>query len=70
MVIMVAFLLGRGGGGGSLPYTGHIGMCRSEGYGFQEVYSSIGYINQVYNRASFFMNLRKAGIATQKHKNN
>ena len=33
-------------GGGVLPYMGHIGMCRCEGYGFQAVYSSIGYINQ------------------------
>ena len=32
--------------GGVLPYTGHIGMCRCEGYGFQAVYSSIAYINQ------------------------
>ena len=30
------------GGGGALPYMGHIGMCRCEGYGFQAVYSSIG----------------------------
>ena len=29
-------------GGGVLPYMGHIGMCRCEGYGFQAVYSSIG----------------------------
>ena len=36
----------RGGGGGVLPYMGYIGMCRCEGYGFQGVYSSIGYINQ------------------------
>ena len=35
-----------GPGGGVLPYMGHIGMCRCEGYGFQAVYSSIGYINQ------------------------
>ena len=34
------------GGGGVLPYMGYIGMCRCEGYGFQAVYSSIGYINQ------------------------
>ena len=34
------------GGGGVLPYMGHIGMCRCEGYDFQAVYSSIGYINQ------------------------
>ena len=32
--------------GGVLPYMGHIGMCRCEGYGFQAVYSSIGYVNQ------------------------
>ena len=35
-----------GGGGGVLPYMGYIGMCRCEGYGFQAVYSRIGYINQ------------------------
>ena len=34
------------GGGGALPHMGYIGMCRREGYGFQAVYSSIGYINQ------------------------
>ena len=38
--------LNPGGGGGVLPCMGHIGMCRCEGYGFQAVYSSIGYINQ------------------------
>ena len=32
--------------GGALPYIGYIGMCRCEGYGFQAVYSGIGYINQ------------------------
>ena len=32
-------------GGWVLSYMGHIGMCRCEGYGFQAVYSSIGYIN-------------------------
>ena len=36
------------GGGGALPYIGYIGMCRCEGYGFQAVYSSIGYINQSF----------------------
>ena len=25
---------------------GYIGMCHCEGYGFQAVYSGIGYINQ------------------------
>ena len=29
-----------------MPYMGYIGMCRYEGYGFQAVYSRIGYINQ------------------------
>ena len=33
-------------GGGVLPYMGYIGMCCCEGYGFQAVYSRIGYINQ------------------------
>ena len=33
-------------GGRVLPYMGHIGMCRCEGYGFQAVYSRTGYINQ------------------------
>ena len=32
------------GGGGVLPYMGYIGMCHCEGYGFQTVYSRIGYI--------------------------
>ena len=32
--------------GGVLPCMGYIGMCRCEGYGFQAVYSGIGYINQ------------------------
>ena len=36
----------RGAGGGVLPYMGYIGICRCEGYGFQAVYSRIGYINQ------------------------
>ena len=31
-------------GGGVLPYMGYIGMCHCEGYGFQTVYSRIGYI--------------------------
>ena len=35
-----------GGGGWGLPHMGYIGMCRGEGYGFQAVYSRIGYINQ------------------------
>ena len=34
------------GGGGAVPHMGYIGMCRCEGYGFQAVYSRIGYINQ------------------------
>ena len=46
-----------GGGGGTVIYglksivllwllMGYIDMCRCEGYGFQAVYSGIGYINQ------------------------
>ena len=35
-----------GNPGAVLPYMGHIGMCRCKEYGFQAVYSSIGYINQ------------------------
>ena len=31
---------------GVLPYMGYIGMCHCEGYGFEAVYSGIGYINQ------------------------
>ena len=34
------------GGGGVLLYMSYIGMCRSEGYGFQRVCSRIGYKNQ------------------------
>ena len=37
--------VGRGGGG-LLPYMGYIGTCCCEGYGFQAVYSGIGYINR------------------------
>ena len=41
----------RGGGGychiwATIGYMGYIGMCRCEVYGFQAVYSGIGYINQ------------------------
>jgi len=32
--------------GGVLPYITYIGMCRCEGYGFQAVWSGIGYRNQ------------------------
>ena len=35
-----------GGGGRVLPYMCYIGMCSCEGYGFQAVYSGIGYKNQ------------------------
>ena len=37
---------GAGAGGDLLPCMGYVGMCRCEGYGFQAVYSGIGYINQ------------------------
>ena len=35
---------------GVLPYMGYIGMCHCEGYGFQAVYSRIGYIKKIYFR--------------------
>ena len=35
-----------GGGGVYSPYMDYQGMCRCEGYGFEAVYSGIGYINQ------------------------
>ena len=42
---VAGFLPGRGrGGGGVLVVLAY--MCRCEGYGFQTVYSGIGYINQ------------------------
>ena len=46
MCIKEVQLPGGGGGGGVLPYMSYIGMCRCEGYGFQRVYSRIGYGNQ------------------------
>ena len=45
-IFSAQFNSGTDPGGGVLPYMGYIGMCRCEGYGFQAVYSSIGYINQ------------------------
>ena len=40
-------ILSPGGGRGGTPtYVLLIGMCHCEGYGFQAVYSRIGYINQ------------------------
>ena len=41
---------------GLLPYMGYRGVCHFEVYGFQAVYSGIGYINQriwVWKRVSF-----------------
>ena len=32
--------------GGTAIYIGYLGMCRCEGYGFQAVYTGIGYINK------------------------
>ena len=46
MLIEIEGIPKPGGGGGVLPYMGHIVMCHCEGYGFQAVYCSIGYINQ------------------------
>ena len=43
---LIKLLICPGAGGqGVLPYMGYIGVCRCEGYGFQAVYSRIGYIN-------------------------
>ena len=45
-----------GVGVGLLPYMGYRGVCHCEVYGFQAVYSGIGYINQriwVWKRVSF-----------------
>ena len=38
------------GGGGVVPYMGHIGMFHSEGYDFQAVYSGIGYKESLNSR--------------------
>ena len=46
MEIQGKSILVRARGGGTAIYKGYIGMCRCEGYGFQAVYSGIGYINQ------------------------
>ena len=43
---LVCLCWGGGRGGWVLPYMGYIGMCRCEVYGFQAVYSGIGYISQ------------------------
>ena len=44
--LLWAYIFVPGGGGGVLPCMGYIGICRCEGYGFQAVYSRIGYMNQ------------------------
>ena len=46
--IFILFLIIRrlSPGGEVLPYVGYMGMCCSIGYGFQAVYSGIGYVNQ------------------------
>ena len=59
IIVHVVQISGGGEGGGEYCHTymlhtyshifylfGYIGMCRCEGYGFQAVYSGIGYINQ------------------------
>ena len=50
-----------GGGGGVLPYMGYIGMCRCEGYGFQAVYSSIGYSKIQLNYPKMAAEVTKLG---------
>ena len=44
--LALGLFLWGGGEVGVLPYMGYIGMCRCEGYGFQAVYSRIGYTDQ------------------------
>ena len=36
-------------GEGVVPYMGYIGMFHSEGYGFQALYSRIGYKESLYS---------------------
>ena len=43
---MLNLKLSAPGVGGVLAYMGYVGMCRCEGYGFEAVYSGVGYINQ------------------------
>ena len=49
-------------------------MCHCEGYGFQAVYSSIGYINQSFTKLTSWLKilsrLWKPGVATRKYKKN
>ena len=45
-VFISSLALGLFRGGGVLSYMDYIGMCRCEGYGFQAVYSRIGYTDQ------------------------
>ena len=46
-VLKVANIKDKSNSAGVLPFMGYIGMCRCEGYGFQAVYSRIGYTNQL-----------------------
>ena len=43
--LVIIIVRSQPGGGGTAIYGLYIGMCRCEGYGFQAVCSSIGYIN-------------------------
>ena len=43
------------------PYMGYIGMCRCEGYGFQAVYSSIGYSKIQLNYPKMAAEVTKLG---------
>ena len=58
------------GGWGVLLNMGYRGMCRCEGYGFQEVvYSGIGYKIRAFGSRvgyHFARNFGKPGIVTQK----
>ena len=80
--VVLVFIWGEGGGRCCHLWP-IIGICHCEGYGFQAVYSGIGYMNQrvwVQNRVLFCTKLinwlkiifytRETGIATQKYKKN
>ena len=54
------------GGGGVVPYMGHIGMFHSEGYDFQAVYSGIGYKESLSSRT--LINWLKILVYTRKNR--
>ena len=45
-IFILFLIIRRLSPGEVLPYMSYMGMYRSIGYGFQAVYSGIGYVNQ------------------------